>query len=47
MGQCASSDNQANLHKFKIDKSKRGISFGLASMKGIVLILLVGWRKYM
>lgn len=37
MGQCASTDNQANLHKFKIDKTKRGITFGLASMKGTVL----------
>lgn len=47
MGQCASNDNQPNLHKFKLDKSKRGISFGLSSMRGKVLILFAGWRKYM
>lgn len=47
MGQQNSTQSKANLHKVKIDKSKRGISFGLASMKGNFLIKTVGWRKYM
>lgn len=45
MGQCASADNQPNLHKFKIDKTKRGITFGLASMRGKIFFLIYRLEK--
>lgn len=34
MGQCNSTEEEANLHKLKIDKSKEGMTFGLAAMRG-------------
>ena len=35
MGQCSNKNEpKPNLLKHKVDKSKRGITFGLASMRG-------------